>query len=118
LHLQAIITSLSQNDRGAASHLAAAIRLPRKLSRPSPSPLLFARDHALNLQVEACAMERAPNATIYSPELPTMHYGSRHFKARAPSRIPSIPRSYALCASASLSQQIDHNPTTKGAEEA
>jgi hypothetical protein len=60
-------------------------------------------------------MERALNATVYSPELLTTHYASRPFKARAPSRIPSIPRSYVLCASASLSQQIDHNPTTKGA---
>jgi hypothetical protein len=63
-------------------------------------------------------MERTPNAIVYSPELLATHYGSRPFKARASSRIPSIPRSYVLRASASLSQQIDHNPTTKGAEEA
>jgi hypothetical protein len=63
-------------------------------------------------------MERPPNATVYSPELLTTHYGSHPFKARAPRQIPSIPKSYALRASASLSQQIDHNPATKGGEEA
>lgn len=52
----------------------------RDVAGASSSGLVFRGNRAEDLQAEARAMARAVNASIYSPELLALKYGSRPFK--------------------------------------
>lgn len=66
---------------------------------PAASLSVVPRDRAEDMQAEARAMERAANATVYSPELLTAEYSSRPFKVSPCLRrfLSFFPRLLEIC---------------------